>query len=87
MMCGVCCETGRSVARMESGVGVGATVQIPREDYLSRPAAYNPMTMESEGSEMSSVPMAICTRTRETPLNISELVNSYIYKGLNSGSS
>ena len=66
-------------------MGVGATLHIQWEDYMPRQAAYNlmfqaPMAVETEASEVNSVPMTIFTRTRETPLNISELVNSYRHK-------
>ena len=66
---------------MESRVGLGATIQVQGEDYLSRPAAFNPMyqtplAMEAEVSKMSLCPMAIYTRTREHPLSVSELVSN-----------
>ena len=43
MMCEVCCETGRSAARLESGMGGGTPVQIQGENYVHRQAAYNPL--------------------------------------------
>ena len=82
LVCTTCCETGGNIARMESRVGLGATIQVQREDYLTRPAAFNlmystPLVMEAEPSEMSLGPMAICNRTREQPLSVSELVSNY----------